>query len=151
MAADVVSVVRFNHFNVSVADLDAALPFWTDGLELQLLGRGTVSYQHLDTIVGLPDTSIEWAELDLPGGGLVELFRYRAPAGAPVEPAVNRPATTHLAVEVDDLDGQLARLTPYARRVVSAPVTIPFGDWGGWRCVYVEEPNGVTVELLQRP
>ena len=145
------AVTAFNHFNVSVADLDRALRFWRDGLGLTLTGRGTVTYPHLDTIVGLAGTTIEWAELDLPGGGIIELFRYHRPAGEPVEPAVNRPGTTHLALEVDDLDEHLRRLAPHARRIVAEPVTIPFGDWAGWRSVYVEEPDGVTVELLERP
>ena len=144
------TVTGFNHFNVSVADMDAAVAFWRDGLGLQLLRRGTVSYSHLDTIVGLDETTIEWAELDLPGGGLIELFRYAAPAAAPITPAVNQPGTTHFAIEVDDLAIVLEQVRPYCRRIVSDPVNIPFGDWQGWLCVYVEESNGVTVELLQR-
>lgn len=145
------SITCLNHFNVSVADMDEAIAFWRDGLGLVLTGRGTVTYPHLDVIVGLTDTTIEWAELDLPSGGLIELFRYVAPAGSAVEPTVNRPGTTHVAFEVDDIDAQLEQVRPYARRVVADPVTIPFGDWEGWRCVYLEEPNGVTVELVQRP
>jgi catechol 2,3-dioxygenase-like lactoylglutathione lyase family enzyme len=145
------AVTRLNHVNVSVSDMDQAIAFWQQGLGLALTGRGTVSYPHLDAIVGLTDTTIEWAELDLPAGGIVELFRYHRPAAEPVQPAVNRPGTTHVALEVDDLDAQLRQLGPHARRIVAEPVTIPFGDWAGWRSVYVEEPNGVTVELLQRP
>jgi catechol 2,3-dioxygenase-like lactoylglutathione lyase family enzyme len=147
-----VTVRRINHVNVSVADMDVALTFWEHGLGLPLLGRGRVEYPHLDEIVGLPDTCIEWAELRVDDGSLVELFRYHRPAGSPVDPAVNNPGTTHFAFEVDDVDAVVRRLQSLGVPTASpSAVTMPFGDWKGWRCIYVREPNGVTVELLQAP
>jgi catechol 2,3-dioxygenase-like lactoylglutathione lyase family enzyme len=143
--------LRMNHVNVSVLDMDAAVAFWREGLGLRLTGRGTVEYDHLDAIVGMPDTTIEWAELEVGDGTLVELFRYHNPQGTPVDPTVTNPGTTHFAFEVDELDVVTARLASMdVAMASSAPITIPFGDWAGWRCIYVREPNGVTVELLER-
>jgi len=145
-------VTRFNHFNVSVADMDASLGFYHGVLGLPLRGRGNVQYRHLDEIVGLPDTEIEWAELELPGGGLIELFRYAHPPGATVDPSVNNPGTTHLALEVTDIDQAYADLNAAGVAVAShGPVEIPFGDWAGWRCLYARDPDGVTIELSQPP
>jgi catechol 2,3-dioxygenase-like lactoylglutathione lyase family enzyme len=75
-------VTGFNHFSAAVSDMDGALRFWRDLLGLELLGRGVVEYDYLDQIVGLTGTSIEWAELALPGGGLVELSGISAPRAA---------------------------------------------------------------------
>ena len=61
-----VKVLAFNHFSATVADMDRALSFWHGVLGLELLGRGVVEYEHLDRIVGLSDTTIEWAELKIP-------------------------------------------------------------------------------------
>lgn len=144
------TVLRFNHVNVSVADMDSAITFWQDGLGMSLRGRGIVEYDHLDEIVGLHNTKIEWAELEF-SGNLIELFRYHKPAGQVVDPAVNNPGTTHLAFDVDNLDAVVHRLHMMGFSTASPrPITIPFGDWAGWRCIYVQEPNGVTVELLER-
>lgn len=144
-------VLGFNHVNVSVRDMDASLAFWRDGLGLELMGRGRVAYPHLDVIVGHPDTDIEWAELRLPTG-LVELFRYHAPAGTPVDTAVVNPGTTHVCLEVDDVAAMTDRLHARGyRSAAPAPVRIPFGDWEGWDCVYFADPDGLTVELVQRP
>jgi catechol 2,3-dioxygenase-like lactoylglutathione lyase family enzyme len=145
------AVTRINHFNISVRDMDEALRFWEEGLELPLKGRGRVRYPHLDVIVGLPDSDIEWAELALPDGALIELFRYHSPTGEPVDPSVQNPGTTHLCLEVDDLDDRVRRLRSLGYPPVSDPVTIPFGDWAGWLCVYLREANGVTIELVQSP
>jgi len=145
-------IAGFNHFGVSVTDMDAALAFWRDLLGLELLGRGVVEYEHLDKIVGLGGTRIEWAELALPGGGLVELFRYLSPGGRRLGGEVNDAGKTHLCLEVNDLDGLLGRLhAAGVRSAYPSPVEIPKGDWRGFLCVYVFAPDDVVVELVERP
>lgn len=132
--------------------MERSLFFWHELLGLRLLGRGTVEYEHLDRIVGLADTRIEWAELEVPGGGMVELFRYHRPAADRAISAVNSPGAVHICFEVVGLDGILARL--HAAGVESMypeAVEIPIGGWKGYRDVYVRDPDGVTVELTQRP
>jgi lactoylglutathione lyase len=145
-------VTRFNHFNVSVSDMDASIHFYSEVLGLSLRGRGTVSYPHLDKIIGLDNTEIEWAELDIPGGGLIELFRYIAPQGVVVDPSVNNSGTTHFALEVRDINQLHQDLVRAGVPVASpGPVEIPFGDWAGWRCLYAKDPDGITIELGQPP
>lgn len=144
-------VIGFNHVNVSVRDMDAALRFWQDGLGLALMGRGRVTYDHLDAIVGQAGTDIEWAELRLPTG-LVELFTYHAPRGTPVDTTVTNPGTAHVCLEVDNIDGMTRRLHDMGYRSESpAPVRIPVGDWDGFRCIYFKDPDKFTVELVERP
>jgi catechol 2,3-dioxygenase-like lactoylglutathione lyase family enzyme len=145
-------IARFNHFGVTVSEMDRALVFWRDLLRLELLGHGVVEYDHLDQIVGLKGTRIEWAELALPGGGLIELFRYLSPSSRPLGGDVNSPGKTHLCLEVKDLDGLVRRLHEAGTRTAyPEPVKIPKGDWRGFRCVYVFAPDDVVVELVERP
>ncbi len=145
-------VLAFNHFNVTVSDMDRSLAFWSDLLGLHLLGRGIVEYPHLDQIVGLEDTRIEWAELALPSGGMIEVFRYHRPVGSAVRPRIPDPGCTHVCLEVDGLDQLVERLrdagvTTRSRRAVQ----IPFGDWKDVKSIYVQDPDGVTVELIENP
>lgn len=145
-------VVGFNHFSATVTDMDQALTFWRDLLGLALLGQGVVEYEYLDRIVGLTGTRIEWAELALPEGGLIELFRYLSPPGKPLAGAVNDPGKTHLCLEVEDLGGLLGRLhAAGVRSTHPEPVEIPRGNWRGFRSVYVFAPDDVVVELVERP
>jgi catechol 2,3-dioxygenase-like lactoylglutathione lyase family enzyme len=147
-----IRILAFNHFSATVADMDRALGFWRGLLGLELVGRGIVEYEHLDRIVGLPGTRIEWAELKIPGGGLVELFRYLNPPGRPVTGNVNDPGRTHLCLEVENLDGLMARIREAGHRTVSpGPVLILRGDWRGFRSVYAVAPDDVVVELVERP
>jgi catechol 2,3-dioxygenase-like lactoylglutathione lyase family enzyme len=146
------TVTRLNHVSVSVADLDRSLVFWHDLLGLPLRGRGLSRAAHLEAIVGIGPVELEWAELDLPGGQMIELFRYLQPAGTAFQPRPNDTGATHLCLEVDDLDALAHRLQAAGVPLRSdAPVRIQTGDWAGWRDVYVTDPDGVTVELSEPP
>ena len=146
------AVARINHVGITVDDMDEALAFWRDLLGLELQGRGEVARPHLDEIIGVGSTRIEWAELAVPGGTMIELFRYLTPAG---ETLRQRPCDTgaqHACLEVTAIGPLVERLHEAGIATRSAaPVTIPLGDWSGWTCVYVEAPGGVTVELVEPP
>lgn len=145
-------VVAFNHFNVTVSDMDRSLLFWRDLLGLELLGRGIVEYPHLDEIVGLEDTLIEWAELALPGGGMIEVFRYHRPVGSAVRPRIPDSGCTHVCLEVRGLDQLVDRFRDAGVKTRSSrAVLIPFGDWKDVKSIYVQDPDGVTVELIEKP
>lgn len=146
-------VTRLGHVSVTVADMDRSLSFWQEALGLRLIGRGIVRKPHLDRIVGLDETEIEWAELSVPGGSVIELFRYLNPRGsARPSAAPNDPGALHVCLEVTGVDDILhsLRAAGYLPRS-DAPVEIPDGDWRGWRDIYVESPDGVIVELSEPP
>jgi catechol 2,3-dioxygenase-like lactoylglutathione lyase family enzyme len=147
-----VSVSRLNHVSLTVADLDASLAFWHDVLGLAVLGRGVVEHDHLDRIIGVGHTRIEWAELSIPGGTILELFHFLEPEGHPISPEPSDPGSTHLCLEVDGLDEVVARIhqAGYTTRA-PAPVEIPCGDWKGFRDIYVSDPDGAIIELTEPP
>jgi catechol 2,3-dioxygenase-like lactoylglutathione lyase family enzyme len=143
---------RFKHASLTVTDMDASLAFWRDLLGLGLLGRGIVEYEHLDRIIGASHTRIEWAELSIDDGILLELFRYLEPVGRPVRPEPFDPGATHICLEVRDLDDLVDRIhaAGYSTRA-PGPVEIPLGDWKGYRDIYAIDPDGAIVELTEAP
>ncbi len=146
-------VQRFSHVGLTVRNLDTSLAFWRDHLRLRELGRGLVEWEHLDRITGLDGTQIEWAELELPGGVILELFAYMRPSGAALPPGgMNRPGMAHICVEVDHIDQVVQRLTAAGYQASSRElVTIPRGAYKGFKCIYFLDPDGVTLELIERP
>jgi lactoylglutathione lyase len=146
-------VQRLGHVGLTVSDLDASLVFWRDHVRLRELGRGVVQWEHLDRIIGLDHTEIEWAELELPGGVILELFAYRSPPGAPLPPGgMNRPGMAHICLEVDHIERVVERLEAAGYRARSRElVTIPRGAYKDFKCIYFLDPDGVTLELNERP
>jgi catechol 2,3-dioxygenase-like lactoylglutathione lyase family enzyme len=146
------AITGVDHFGVTVSDVEHALAFWRDQLGLVEVGRGVIEWEHLDRLVALPDTRIEWVELRIPSGGTVELSRYHRPVGAPVAPGEeNEPGRSHISLLVDDLGSMLAALRADGVRArTDEPVDIPVGAYAGGKAAYVFDPDGVEVELIQR-
>jgi catechol 2,3-dioxygenase-like lactoylglutathione lyase family enzyme len=150
MSGDVTGV---DHVGVGVSDMDRALRFWRDALGLELAGRGTVEWEHLDRLVGADATVIEWAELRIPGGAVVELQQYHRPLGEPVPPGGDGDGgRSHLSLLVHDIEALFDRL-----RAAGAParservVEIPRGAYAGAKAAYVHDPDGFAIELIERP
>jgi catechol 2,3-dioxygenase-like lactoylglutathione lyase family enzyme len=146
------TVTGVDHFGITVSDVERSLAFWRDRLGLEQVGRGTVEWEHLDRLVALNGTKIEWVELRIPGGGTVELSRYHRPVGQPVLPGEeNEPGRSHVSLLVDDLAAVLTELRAAGVRArTDEPVDIPVGAYAGGRAAYVFDPDGVEVELIER-
>jgi len=145
-------ITGVDHFGVTVSDVQRSLQFWRDLLGLEEVGRGVIEWEHLDRLVALPDTKIEWVELTIPGGGTVELSQYHRPVGEPVAPGEeNQPGRSHISLLVGDLRSVLADLRAAGVRArTDEPVDIPIGAYAGGKAAYVFDPDGVEIELIER-
>jgi len=145
-------VVGVDHVSVTCADLDRSVRFYGEVLGLPLRGRGRADGPELSTLIGLDGVVLEWAELRLGDGQVLELLRYVAPEGTPIEQRSCDPGSGHISFEVDAIDAIHERMRSAGFHPRSAPVTIEEpGDWFGCRCLYVSDPDGFTIELLERP
>ncbi len=145
-------ITGVDHVGVTVSDVDRSLGFWRDLLGLAVTGRGVVEWEHLDRLVALPGTKIEWCELALPDGGKMELSQYHRPVGNAVSPGEeNEPGRSHVSLLVDDLTEMLAMLRSNGVRArTEDPVDIPLGAYQGGKAAYVFDPDGVELELIER-
>lgn len=141
-----------HHVGISVDDMDRALAFWRDWLELEPTSRRTIEAAFLGELVGYPGVVLEIAWLELPGGLLVELVRHADRPEAPQARGTAHPGTVHLCFDVADLDDVLGcALAAGGELASTAPVEIPSGPNAGFRHVYLRTPDGVSVELRQPP
>ena len=146
------TVHGLDHAGITVGNVDAALGFYRDLLGLRVTDEGSDEGPELDAIVGLTGVRMRYAELDLGGGQLLEVIEYLAPGGAPLTQRPCDPGASHIALRVDDIDALCERLAAAGVTLSGRPTTITTpGAWHGARCVYVDDPDGRTVELIQRP
>jgi lactoylglutathione lyase len=143
-----------DHVGFHVADLDRALDFWCGHLGLRLLNRGTYREPDLAALIGEEEIDVDIADLDAGDGQIVELIQYTRPAAlrAPARGADAR--SSHVAVRVNDLAAVLAGMEgTQARQISHRPVVLadPGGPWDGVMCCYIADPDGIVVELVQRP
>lgn len=141
----------FDHVGITVADLDAAIAFFT-ALGFETVGRMEIEGEFLDTVCGIPDARTEIAMLRLPGSDAgstaLELSRFIRPAPVPGSPdaMANELGLRNVAFEVDDLGPILDRLAADGYGVVGG-----VGEYEAmWRMAYVRGPEGIVVALAQR-
>ncbi|HFC10524.1 MAG TPA: methylmalonyl-CoA epimerase [Chloroflexi bacterium] len=129
---------RMDHLAVVVADLDEALTFWRDALGLPVAEIAAVPQEH-SAIAFLP---LENGEIELvqPTDDESGIARYLAKRG---------PGMHHICLEVDDLDGMLARLKARGVELINPePVTKPNGV--RYAFVHPKSAFGVLVELYEK-
>jgi lactoylglutathione lyase len=115
---------------IRVRDLERAARFYTEGLGLRRGRQGRMSAGGV------------FQELEDPASGAVlELNFY---PGDP--PYREGDELDHLGFQVDDLDAAVRRLTGLGARV-----RIPAFSEGSERLAFLSDPDGVWIELYERP
>ncbi|MEU5761245.1 VOC family protein [Nocardia sp. NPDC047648] len=137
-----------DHASVTVEDIDRSLSFYRDLLGMSVLGRG-----ELDGDTSTTDgIRIAWADLDPGDGGVLEVVQYLMPLGKPLQQSVCDPGSGHIAVRVTDAYAAHDELVHAGVRVLTSPSTLADPDrWAGVTFFYALDPDGQTVEIIQRP
>ena len=142
------SVKRMDNVGIVVADLDAAIEFFTE-LGLELEGRAPISGEWADGVTGLRDMRVEIAMMRTPDGhGRLELSRFLAPpviADHRTAP-VNAFGYLRVMFAVEDIDDTLARLGTRGAEVVGR--VVQYQD--AYRLCYIRGPEGILIGLAQQ-
>lgn len=145
-------VTGIHHTSFTVADLDRSLTFFRDRLGLEVLFVREIRADYFGAIVGLPGCVVKAALLRLPGAEHhIELFQYLTPPTVPSDQRL-RPCDAgshHLAFRVSELAALCRDLRSHGVELVSDPVTVTSGPNAGASAVYLRDPNGILIELLQ--
>lgn len=128
---------RIDHVAILVDDIESALRFWRDGLNLRLSHVEDVPDQE-SVVAFLPAGDAE-IELVKPTADESGVARYLTKRG---------PGLHHLCLEVDDLEGTLDRLHALGVRLVNPEPVI---GTAGKRVAFIhpESTHGVLVELYE--
>jgi len=145
------TIVGVDHTSFTVSDLDTAVEWFTT-----LLGDGPIVRKrstdaYMSALVGYPDTELEYAYFALPGGTMLELVEYTNPQSGRVELEPRNVGVAHICLTVDDIHAQVERLAPISQLRAPQPVGKTAGiNRGGWG-IYLQGPDGITIELTQPP
>jgi lactoylglutathione lyase len=140
-----------DHVGIQVGDLERSIDFYERHLGFRCVDRVTKSEEYVQRVVGYhPDVTLEIAVLAIPGTDVfLEILEYRGVERHPVDPATANPGTAHFCLFVENLDELYERLRGAGVRFVSEPQTPTAGPNEGGRLVYMIDPDGIRVELVQ--
>ena len=141
------SVERMDNVGIVVADLDAAIAFFTE-LGLTLEGRMPIEGEWAGRVTGVRGQRVEIAMLRTPDGhSRLELSRFLAPAvvadhrSAPV----NSLGYLRVMFTVTDLDELLVRLGRHGAQLVGEVVNYE----NVYRLCYIRGPEGLLIGLAE--
>jgi methylmalonyl-CoA/ethylmalonyl-CoA epimerase len=137
METNMAKVKRIDHIAILTADLEGALGFWRDALGMELGGIEDVPAEK--SLVAFLPTSGSEIELVKPTTDDSGLARYLEKRG---------PGMHHVCLEVDDIEGMLARLKE--RNVQMINETAISGVGGRkYAFIHPKATGGVLVELYE--
>lgn len=144
------SITNPHHTGLQVDDLERSLAFYRDLLGFELVFQWNPQAPYIGELVGYPDVDLHSAILRMPNSEVfLELLEYRNVERTPVDTGTANPGTAHVAFFVDDLDELYSYLVARGVDSVSAPVTPTIGPNQGGRAVYMIDPDGFRVELIE--
>ncbi len=146
------NIIGADHTSYTVSDLDRSLAFYNGVLGLGILWQREIDNPYFCEIIGFPGCSVRGAHLLIPGSDHhIELFEYMEPGGSKADVRTMNVGSSHVSLVVEDLPSAYEELKASGVEFRSPPVEITAGaNQGGWG-VYLLDPDGITVELFQKP
>jgi catechol 2,3-dioxygenase-like lactoylglutathione lyase family enzyme len=143
-------ITKAHHTGFTVRSLERSLGFYRDLLGFEVVFQWNPKAPYIGEIVGYPDVDLHAAILRIPNSDtFLELLEYRGIPEATVDMANGNIGNGHIAFTVDELDPLYERLKASGVASVSPPVTPTIGPNRGGRAVYMIDPDGFRVELIE--
>jgi catechol 2,3-dioxygenase-like lactoylglutathione lyase family enzyme len=146
-------ILAADHTGITVSNLERSLAFWRDVLGFELSHTAHQTGKMASEITGVEGAEIKLAVVKTPSGHKIELLEYLAPPERKWNLDL-RPCDVgfvHVALIVDDLGAILNAINASGWKAAGKPQTLRSGPNAGKRVVYVRDPDGTTIEFMQRP
>lgn len=141
-----------NHAGLTVSNLERSIEFYTALTRGRVEGPYENSGPAVDAVTGCPGVTVRQAFVYPPEGhAVVELLQYVGGSDVVLDPDNGSVGAVHVAIEVSDLDAELARLRADGVEALSDPIVARRGTVADCRVVYVLDPDRIRVELVEKP
>jgi catechol 2,3-dioxygenase-like lactoylglutathione lyase family enzyme len=144
-------IIAADHTGITVSNLERSLKFWRDVLGFEFSHSAHQKGERPEQITGVKGAELKLAVVKAPGGHKIELLEYLAPINRKQHVDL-RPCdvgSVHIALTVDNLDAVLQKIAASGWKAAGKPQTLIAGPNAGKRVIYVRDPDGTTIELMQ--
>ena len=146
-------IIGADHTGITVSNLERSLEFWQNVLGFKFSHRAHQTSEMASEITGVAGAEIRLAVVKAPNDHKIELLEYLAPADRRKDAGL-RPCDVghvHVALVVENLEPLLQRIAASSWKAAGKPQTLTKGPNAGKRVIYVRDPDGTTIELMEIP
>lgn len=140
----------FDHTGFITADIETSVRFWQDvlGFEAQPIGERRKSW--IGQFMGVPDAQVRLVHL-YGHGTHIEFIAFETPNDSPVTPRASQGNVAHICLRTSDVDALQARILAGGGSEQGSMVAINEGIAKGLRGLYMKDPNGILIEIVELP
>jgi catechol 2,3-dioxygenase-like lactoylglutathione lyase family enzyme len=145
-------VLATNHTSFTVSDLDRTVAFFRDALGFEVTSKASRDPAIVSKVTGIPGTEMMIAYVRGAGHSL-ELIQYLGPkeGRGRVRSLPCDVGFAHVAYDVDNIDAAMAAAAEHDVLPIGGVAVINAGPNTGMRVVYLRDPDGVTIEFIEKP
>lgn len=140
-------ITAFRHTGIVVSNLEASMRFYVELLGFYVVRQAQEFGEHLDKLLGLEHVRVTTVKMAAPDGGMIELLHFEShPRDVFIRLGLSDIGISHIALTVDDLDADYARL-----RAAGVPFTCA-PQWSvdsRHRLAFCRDPDQNFIELVQ--
>lgn len=142
--------IVFDHTGFITPDIEASVRFWEDvmGFEAQPIGERRKEW--ISHFMGVPDAQVQLVHL-YGHGTHIEFIYFETPADTPVMPRASQGNVAHICLRTSDVDALRARILAGGGSEQGKMVAISEGIAKGLRGLYMKDPHGVLIEIVEKP
>jgi catechol 2,3-dioxygenase-like lactoylglutathione lyase family enzyme len=144
----VTATLRHHHTALHVSDVERSLQFYANGLGMSVVDRWQ-SGAYIAELFARPGVDVFATLLTTSDHSFMLELVDAKPKLPPVDPSGAAPGTAHLAFGVPDVESLYDRMTRLGFSALSRPVVPDAGPNAGGMLVYLLDPDGNRVELIQ--
>lgn len=143
-------ITKAHHTGISVRSMEVSSKFYKELLGFEEVFSWNPQADYIGVLTGYPEVDLKATILKMPGVDVfLELLEYGNVDVKAIDHGNANPGIAHIAFFVDDVDALYTILTDKGVKSVSRPVTPTIGPNKGGRAIYMIDPDGVRVELIQ--
>ena len=144
------NVLATNHTSFTVSNLDRTVAFFRDVLGFDVTSKAPRNSSLIERITGVEGANVMIAYVRGSGHSL-ELIEYGGPDDrSSVYPRPCDVGFAHVAYDVDDIDAAIGASSVHDVKPIGPVTVIDQGPNQGSRVAYLRDPDGITIEFIEK-
>ncbi len=143
-------ITGIHHIGLTVRDIKRSFEWYSKMFDLVPGHVNHGSGPVLSEALQVKDAEVSFSMLSV-GGTRIEFLQYHNPLGKDFDRTNGDVGSTHICIQVPNLDAAIADLKAKGAVFNAPPITLTDGDLVGSKWAYFRDPDGIQLEVWESP